>query len=174
MRTLVLDPPTAGLAGVLENRRRSGLDRLDEIWDGVYHMVAAPSGPHATTESQLHRLLGPLATAAGLTMSGQCNLGGSEHDFRVPDSALHRSRPEGVWNQTAALVVEIVSPNDETWEKLPFYAAHHVDEVLIVDPQERAVAWLAFDEGEYKRIEHSDLIDLSARELAEQIDWPSG
>ena len=33
--------------------------------------------------------------AAGLTMSGQCNIGESERDFRVPDGALHRSPPEG-------------------------------------------------------------------------------
>jgi hypothetical protein len=46
MRTLVLDPPTAGLGDLLGSRRRSGLDRLDEVWDGVYHMVAAPSGAH--------------------------------------------------------------------------------------------------------------------------------
>ncbi|MGH2903723.1 MAG: Uma2 family endonuclease [Solirubrobacteraceae bacterium] len=171
MRTLVLDPSTADLGGVLENRRRSGLDRLDEIWEGVYHMVPAPSGPHAAIESQLHRLLGPPAIAAGLTMSGQCNIGESEHDFRVPDSALHRGRPTGVWNATAALVVEIVSPGDETWDKLPFYIAHDVDEVLIVDPQERTVNWLALREGDYERVQRGLLIDLGARELAEQIDW---
>jgi hypothetical protein len=173
MRTLVLDPPTAGLGGVLDSRRRSGLDRLDEIWEGVYHMVPAPSGPHATSESQLHRLLGPPAMAAGLTMSGQCNIGESEHDFRVPDGALHRSPPEGVWNPTAALVIEIVSPNDETWEKLPFYADHDVDEVLIVDPQECTVEWLELRDGEYKQVERSGLIDLGAGELVEQLGWSS-
>jgi hypothetical protein len=47
MRTLVLDPPTAGLGELLERRRRSGLDRLDEVWEGVLHMVPAPSGEHA-------------------------------------------------------------------------------------------------------------------------------
>ncbi len=31
MRTLVLDPPTAGLDGLLERRHHSGLDRLDEV-----------------------------------------------------------------------------------------------------------------------------------------------
>jgi hypothetical protein len=52
-------------------------------------------------------------------MIGQSNLGESEHDFRVPDGALHRSPPAGVWHPTAALVIEIVSPGDESWEKLP-------------------------------------------------------
>jgi Uma2 family endonuclease len=136
-------------------------------------MVPARSGPHAAIESQLHRLLGPFATAVGLIMIGQSNLGESEHDFRVPDGALHRSAPAGVWHPTAALVIEIVSPADESWEKLPFYAAHDVDEVLIVDPQERSVSWLALKNGEYRAVEHSRLLDLSAEELAEQLDWPT-
>jgi len=172
MRTLVLDPPTAWLDPLFESRRRSGLDRLDEIWEGVYHMVPAPSGAHGDLESQLHMILRPLAHQAGLTMIGQSNLGESEQNFRVPDSALHRNPPTGVWNPTAALVVEIVSPGDESWEKLPFYAAHDVDELLIVDPQERSVSWLALEDGEYRPVEHSGLIDLGAQALAEQLDWP--
>ncbi|MGO9322726.1 MAG: Uma2 family endonuclease [Solirubrobacteraceae bacterium] len=172
MRTLVLDPPTAGLGPLLDSRHRSGLDRLDEVWDGVLHMVPAPSHAHGYLESQLHRILGPLADQAGLGMIGQSNLGESEHDFRVPDSALHRPGAQGTWHPTAALVVEIVSPGDETWEKLPFYAAHRVDEVLIVDPQERSVSWLELAGGEYRPIERSGLVDLGAQGLAERLDWP--
>jgi hypothetical protein len=174
MRTLVLDPPTAGLGDVLEGRRRSGLDRLDEIWEGVYHMVPAPSGEHAEISQQLAELLGPPARAAGLIAAiAGFNLGEDDHDFRVPDGGLHRGRPTGVWHPTAALVVEIVSPGDESWEKLSFYAAHDVDEVLIVDPQERSVSWLALEDGEYRPIEHSRLIDLGAQGLADQLDWPA-
>jgi Uma2 family endonuclease len=171
---MVLDPATAGLGDVLESRRRSGLDRLDEIWEGVYHMVPAPSGEHAEIAQQLAELLGPSARAAGLVAAiAEFNLGEDDHDFRVPDGGLHRGRPTGVWHQTAALVVEIVSPGDESWEKLPFYAAHDVDEVLIVDPQERSVSWLALEDGEYRPIEHSALLDLGAQGLAEQLDWPA-
>ncbi len=166
MRAVVLDPPTAGLDEVLERRRRSGLDRLDEVWEGVLHMVAAPSYGHGDLESQLHAILRPLARRAGLTMIGQSNLGEGEHDFRVPDSALHRPGASGTWHATAALVVEIVSPGDESWEKLPFYAAHHVDEVLIVDPTERSVDWLVLHDGEYRPIQRSTLIELGADELA--------
>jgi Uma2 family endonuclease len=173
MRTVVLDPPTAGLDPLLERRRQSGLDRLDEVWEGVYHMVPAPSYAHGDLENQLHMILGPLARQAGLRMIGQSNLGESEHDFRVPDSALHRPGAHGTWHPTAALVVEIVSPSDETWEKLPFYAAHDVDEVLIVDPRERSVSWLALEHGEYRPVERSGLVELRATELAEQLDWPA-
>jgi Uma2 family endonuclease len=77
-----------------------------------------------------------------------------------------------VWHATAALVVEILSPDDETRQKLPFFAAHHVDEVLIVDPAERAVTWLGLREGEYQPIERSGLIELGPGELAAQLDWP--
>ncbi len=173
MRTLVLDPPTAGLEELLERRRRSGLDRLDEVWEGVLHMVPAPTHEHGDLESQLHTILRPLASKAALTMVGRSNLSEDEHDYRVPDSALHRAGASGAWHPTAPLVVEIVSPGDESWEKLPFYAAHRVDEVLILDPQEHTVSWLALDAGEYHPIEHSALIDLGPSELAEQIEWPA-
>lgn len=68
--------------------------------------------------------------------------------------------------------MEIVSPGDETWDKLPFYAAHEVDEVLIVDPATHKVDWLALRDGEYQPIEHSSLIDLESSQLADQIKWP--
>jgi len=61
MRTVVLDPPTAGLEEVFERRRRSGLDRLDEVWEGVLHMVPAPSYGHARLGQQLAEILGPRA-----------------------------------------------------------------------------------------------------------------
>jgi Uma2 family endonuclease len=157
---------------MLERRRRAGLDRLDEVWQGVLHIVPAPTYEHGDLESQLHEILRPLARKAGLTMVGQGNLGEGEHDFRVPDSALHRPGASGTWHPTAALVVEIVSPGDESWEKLPFYAAHDVDEVLIVDLEKRSVDWLGLSEGEYRPIERSGLIELGAGELGERIDWP--
>jgi Uma2 family endonuclease len=173
MRALVLDPQTAGFEELLECRHRSGLDRLDEVWDGVLHMVPAPSFEHARITHQLAVALDRPTRSAGLVPAmGGFNLGESEHDFRVPDGGVLHPGTAGTWLGTAALVIEIASPNDETWEKLPFYAEHDVDEVLIVDPSKRSVDWLALDNGEYRPVEHSGLIDLGPRELAEQIEWP--
>jgi Uma2 family endonuclease len=173
MPTLVLDPPPQALKALQESRRRSGLDRFDEIWEGVLHMVPAPLGEHADISQQLAVALDHPTRAAGLwpTMS-EFNLGDSEADFRVPDGGIHRTRPRGVWHPTAALVVEIVSPGDESWKKLPFYAAHSVDEVLIVDPSDHTIHWLALSGGEYREVQRSDLIELGSGELAERIDWP--
>jgi Uma2 family endonuclease len=173
MATLVLDPYAYELDALKERRRVSGLDRLDEVWEGVLHMVPAPSYEHARIAQQLAEILGPLARDAGLVAAmGEFNLGDSIDDFRVPDGGLHRPGAKGVWLHSAALVVEIVSPEDESWQKLPFFAAHEVDEVLILDPEKRTVAWLGLEDGEYQPIERSSLIDLGPTQLAERIDWP--
>jgi Uma2 family endonuclease len=173
MSMVVLDSATPGLEELKERRRRAGLDRLDEVWEGVLHMVPAPSYEHAVVAQQLAVLLDGPARAAGLVPAmGEFNLGESEEDFRVPDGGLFRPGASGIWQPTAAMVVEIASPEDETWQKLPFYAAHRVDVVLIVDPQERSVHWLALSSNEYQEVERSGLVALGPAELAERLEWP--
>jgi Uma2 family endonuclease len=136
-------------------------------------MNPPPSFEHQLIAQQLAELLGPLARRCGLVALVQEFALGDSSSYRVPDGGLHRPEAGGVWHPTAALVIEIVSPGDETWDKLPFYAAHKVDEVLIVDPQQRRVHWLALEGGEYRATERSRLLDLVPRELSEQIDWPA-
>jgi len=173
MRTLVLDPAPAEFEALLQRRRRLGLDSRDEVWEGTYRMIPSPSFAHQRVAEQLASLLGPYAREAGLEpLIREFGLGDQE-DYRVPDGGLHRPGAGGVWHPTAALVIEIVSPGDDTWQKLPFYAAHEVDEMLVVDPQKRSVDWLRRDGEHYEEVEGSSLIDLRAKELAERIHWPS-
>jgi Uma2 family endonuclease len=174
MPTLVLDPQPAEFDALLEHRCRLDLDHYDEMWEGVLHMNPPPTGEHQYVLQQLAELVSPLARDAGLVpLINEFGLGREGKDnYRVPDGGLHRALPRGVYQGTAALVIEIVSPGDESWKKLPFYAAHEVDEVLIIDPAEHAVHWLGLDGGEYLPIERSGLIDLGPSEVAEQIDWP--
>jgi Uma2 family endonuclease len=173
MRTLLSEPLPSEVKEFLERRKRLGQDRRDEVWEGVLHVVPGPTGEHADITQQLAELLGRPARDAGLfpAMSG-FNVGKNKDDFRVPDGGLHRSRPRGTWFATAALVVEILSPEDDTWKKLPFYAAHNVNELLIIDPDTREVHWLGLTDGEYQPIERSGLIGLGPAQLAQQIDWP--
>lgn len=171
MRTLVLDPTPPQLEELLERRRHMGADRHDEVWEGVYHMVPAASAAHSFTAHQVSVLLDAPARAAGLHVSVEFNLG-VHGNFRVPDLGVHRELSSGTWIPTAAIAVEILSPGDETWDKLPFYAEHEVDELLIVDPANQSVSWLALHEGEYRPVEQSELIELGASELAAGIDWP--
>ena len=173
MTTLVLGSPPPELEALLERRRRAGVDRLDEVWQGVRHVVPGPSLEHARISTQLAELLGPLARAAGLLLAmSEFNVGESEHDFRVPDGGLHRPGAAGIWHATAAAVVEILSPDDESRQKLGFYAEHDVDEVLLVDPATRTITWLALRDSDYQPVQHSSLIDVGPTELAERIDWP--
>ena len=173
MATLVLGPPPPELDALAERRRIAGVDRLDEVWEGVLHMVPAPGFKRARVTQQLALLLDGPARAAGLlAVMSEFNLGESADDFRVPDGGLHRPGTDGVWLPTAALVVEILSPDDESLQKLPFFAAHDVDEVLLVGPEERTVTWLGLRDGSYEPIARSALVALGPAGLAAQIDWP--
>lgn len=172
MATLVLDPQPAEIDALVQRREALGLDHRDEVWQGVLHMNPLPSYRHERLSSILHRLLGPCADAAGLEMVGTVGIGVTD-DNRVPDLTLQRPQDaQPQWQQTAAIVVEIVSPGDKSRDKFDFYAAHDVDEVLIVDPEKRTVDWLGLMDGRYKPIERSGLIELGTTELREQIDWP--
>jgi Uma2 family endonuclease len=75
------------------------------------------------------------------------------------------------WQPTAAIAAEILSWRGPATKKLDFYAAHHVDELVIIDPRERKVDWLTLREAAYQPVSRSGVIDLSAAELARQIDW---
>jgi Uma2 family endonuclease len=172
MPTVVNDPQPVELERLIERRRRLAQDLFDEVWNGILHMNPAPGGRHAAIDQQLAELLGPLARQAGLTPTGAINVGVDQDDFRVPDRALHREAPDRVWHPTAALVVEIVSPGDESWNKLDFYAERDVDEVLIVDPQERRVHWMGLAGEQYEPLQKSGLIELGPDELTALIDWP--
>lgn len=56
---------------------------------------------------------------------------------------------------------------------MPFYAERGVDELVIVDPEQRAVVWLGLQGNrEYRPVERSAVIELGPVELAGQIDWP--
>ncbi|MGD1056107.1 MAG: Uma2 family endonuclease [Solirubrobacteraceae bacterium] len=172
MRTLLLDPPPAQLEEFLEQRRRTGTDLHDEVWEGVYHVIPVGGIAHSLIAAQLATLLGAPARTSGLVVSAEFNLGSNKDNYRVPDLGVHRNPQLAVWTPTAVIAVEVLSPDDDTWKKLPFYAQHEVDELLIVDPAERSVTWLALREGEYQPIERSEVLDLSASTLVEQIDWP--
>ena len=53
MTVLVLDESQIG--DVLDDRRRRGADRWDEMWDGVLHMVPPPGSDHQTLNKSFRR-----------------------------------------------------------------------------------------------------------------------
>lgn len=123
---------------LLEERRRSGADGRDEMWEGVLHMVPPPKGLHQRLNCALIVAFGPLAQARDLVGQVEGGLWRQGDDYRVPD--LCYARPDQLSErgvEGAVLVVELLSPGDETYAKLDWYAAVGVDEVLVVDVETR-------------------------------------
>jgi hypothetical protein len=170
MKTVVLGDPPPALASLIASRKRQGLDRHDERWQGEYHMSPAASFEHADAVGSLHLLLGPRAREVGLRNVGEFNLG-VRRDFRVPDLGFHRGRPTGTWLATAAIVVEVLSPDDETLDKFEFYFDRGVEELLVVDPIERTAQWYARGAIGFEAADASDLLGATNDEVAASLDW---
>lgn len=137
MRAVMLQVPERLLA----ERRARGEDRFDEMWDGVLHMVPPPSGWHQRLGAELVMTLGPLGKARGLIVLNEAGLFRADDDFRQPNVifALPAQFTDRGVEGGAELVVEIRSPHDETYEKIPFYEAFGVRELLVVEPRTREV-----------------------------------
>jgi Uma2 family endonuclease len=164
-------PVPAELAVEVARRRATGADRHDEVWDGTYTMAPGPSAHHGRVDRLFSAALLPYERRASLYGVTACNIG-VPRDFRVPDFSLFRREETAVWNPTAALVVEVLSPGDRAWEKLGFYAVHEVDEVVMVDPDERAVTWMARRGDRYDTVERSGVLEVDVAEVVGQIVWP--
>jgi Uma2 family endonuclease len=155
---------------LIAQRRRLGQDTHDEVWDGEYHMSPVSHGRHSVAEIQLQRALGPAADEAGLVGGGPFNLG-TPDNYRVPDGGFHRSTSLEMWNPTAAIVFEVLSPHDESFEKFAFYAAHGVEEVIIVDPIAHTVEWFARGGDDYVESDHSILLGVTPSDVAAAMRW---
>ena len=168
----MLGPRPAELQSLIERRHALGIDLFDELWKGSYHLAPAPSAAHGYVDDVLAVLVHPYAQAAGLTGTGPFNLG-SPDDYRVPDRGYHHGRPLGTWVPTAAVVVEIVSPDDETYEKFGFYAEHDVDELIVADPSAHVLAiWRLTTGGRYEEAPASLLLGVTSAELSAAVSWP--
>jgi Uma2 family endonuclease len=150
MRAVLVDAPES----LLEERARLGLDLRDEMWDGVLHMVPPAGSMHQRLGGRLYLALVTIAAELGLEVlyeSGVFAPAAGDRNYRVPDLLV--ARPEDISERgvegRAALVIEILSPNDETRDKLPFYAAVGVEEVWIVDPATRQVEVYVLRGGRY-------------------------
>ena len=73
---------------------------------------------------------------------------------------------------TATLVVEIVSPQDESWDKLDFYADAGVEEVVMVDPAARTVTWLGRVSDGWEPIERSGVLGVAVADVVGAITFP--
>jgi Uma2 family endonuclease len=170
MRTLFVDPPPA-VEDLIAQRKALGQDLYDEVWEGEYHVAAAPNDAHGDLQVQLIAILLPRAKQAGLLVRGPSNIGGPQ-DFRVPDVVFLRSGKGVTWHPGAAVVVEVVSPGDETRRKFGHYFRTGVEEYLIVDPALHSVEWYTRGADAFEPADGSTILGISTAQLDEAIDWP--
>jgi Uma2 family endonuclease len=182
MRALMLEVPQS----LLDERRRTGADLFDEVWDGVLHMVPLPSPWHQEFGSELLQALGPLAKRAGLVLSYETSIvrpGAAERDYRAPDLVAYQRAHCGARGVEgiADLAIEILSPNDESYDKLPFYAEVGVKEVIIVDPNTRAIERFVAEGGKPKKVTdvpvRSSALDVAFSVVAGpklRLEWAGG
>jgi Uma2 family endonuclease len=129
---------------VLARRKQTGEDRWDELWEGVLHLSPAPGYEHQRIIAELIEFLRPLLkrTGRGILVPG-INVFRADNDYRIPDlSFVARGHEDALAEDGARkgpdLVIEVRSPGDESYEKLPFYAALGVREVVIILRDEKA------------------------------------
>jgi Uma2 family endonuclease len=151
------------LLKLVEHRRRTGAGRLDECWEGVWHLTD-PTGPHQRLAFDISRIHAEAVEDKGLgTAWISINVTDREEGWiqnhRCPDGAVILNGNPGRWvgeNQAAFLggpdlILEVRSPDDDTYLKLPFYAERRVHEVLVVDQESGRPELWRLEDGEFRR-----------------------
>jgi len=156
MKAVVADVPEM----LLQWRARSGADQWDEMWEGVLHMPPVPNREHQDFEFSLEAWLRKhWGRPGGNKVYHQINLSGQRdwrHDYRIPDLVLltpdrFRIDHNEYFYGPPEVVVEIHSPDDESYEKLSFYARLGVPEVWILDRDAKTPEVFVLHEGDYGR-----------------------
>ncbi len=160
MRAVILDMPPHWLA----ERRRSGAERFDEMWEGVLHVSPSPNRNHQDFVLDLATFLKRhWAKPHGGRAIHEINVVHPDdeadwiNNYRIPDVVLlSRDRlacDRNTYILGAPLVcVEIRSPRDESYEKLDFYIRLGVPEVWIIDRDTKVPALFELKEGEYREV----------------------
>jgi Uma2 family endonuclease len=138
MKAVVLEVSDAQL----EDRRRRGLDRFDEMWEGVLHMAPSPLYEHQRIVTAMVEFLGPVCRRRDL---GELVLAinvfdeaSAQENYRIPDfSFVAKGREQllardGIRGGGPDAVIEVRSPYDETYDKFPFFARLGVREVIVI------------------------------------------
>jgi len=161
MAMLVADPRMEDR--LKAERKASGADRYDEVWEGVYMMTPMPNNEHQEMVLGLALALQEIIKGADLgRVFPGVNLSDRrgddwDHNYRVPDIAvfLRGGRAEDCgthWCGAADFLVEITSPGDRTREKLPFYSRLGVLELLVVDRESWTLELYRWKDGQLQSV----------------------
>lgn len=165
MRATYVDVPEE----VILQRRRMEIDLFDEMWEGELHMSPLPHFKHQGIVGDLLAFFkyhwqalgeGVVQTNVGVKRPGtpDVELAGEKvpSDYRGPDLLFllsgHEDRVQEGWVVGPPdAVIEVRSPGDETYKKLPFYHSLGVPEVIVIHRNTKAVEVYVHGQAEYER-----------------------
>jgi Uma2 family endonuclease len=141
MPTLINDPALEET--LIAERRERGIDKFDEVWDGVYVMAPIANNEHQHLAQRLSTAISIVIDFPGV---GRVFTGANVSDqranwtknYRVPDVLVFlNGNPaedrDTHWFGGPDFAVEIVSDNDRSREKIDFYSKVNVRELLVLD-----------------------------------------
>jgi Uma2 family endonuclease len=165
MTVMVLDPEIA--ERLKAEREASGLDRYDEVWEGVYMMAPLANNEHGDIQG---RLASALRNAIGwredVYVLGGANVSDREEgwldNYRIPDTVVvfpgAAARNCGThWCGGPDFVAEVTSPGDRARDKLEFYAGINVRELLVIDRKPWQLELYQLEEGGLRLVGTSSL-----------------
>ena len=128
---------------MIARRRRLGLDKFDEVWNGVYVMSPMANDEHQDVVSLLNTLLCQVIQLSG---QGKVRPGVNvsnrrvdwKKNYRCPDVAvfLNGTTAENrgaYWLGGPDLAIEVTSPKERLSKKRKFYAKVGTRELLVVN-----------------------------------------
>jgi Uma2 family endonuclease len=147
----VLDPAMS--AALIRDRQQRGIDRDDEVWDGVYVMPPLATNWHQDIVGDLVAILRYVLPAKVRVQPGanvSDHRSGWDQNYRCPDIVVvfpgGRAEDCGThWFGGPDFLVEIRSPKDETLDKLTFYSGLEVRELLVIDRDRRGLMLFRHD-----------------------------
>src|SRR3989304_5085418 len=159
MATVIMDRQFAGL--LREQRAAAGTDRWDEVWEGTYMMTPLPNIEHQDVAggfvSVIRQVIGrgQAVVLPGTNVSDRER--GWEYDYRCPDVAVYllgnaAKNCDTHWCGGPDFAIEIVSNDDRTRDKIPFYAQVGTQELLIVERDRWALELLRLSESALRSV----------------------
>ena len=162
---------------IIHRRRRLGLDRKDEVWNGRYIIMPDPDNVHQDLVGSLLTVLRIVISWAKLGNAYPgCNISDREDkwtsNYRVPDVTVFLNdnpaeNRDTHWLGGPDLAVEVVSDNDKSRKKLGFYAGVGTRELLIVDRVPWQLELFRLTDGELVSVGKSSVADGNA--LASEV-----
>jgi Uma2 family endonuclease len=139
---------------MIRERQRRGIDKYDEVWDGVYVMPPLANNPHQRLVGDLTSIYQEVTRRGrdqempGANVSDRRS--GWEKNFRCPDIVVVLQGGRAVdcgthWFGGPDFLNEIQSPGDDTDEKIPFYSEIQVRELLVIQRDTRQLRLLRHD-----------------------------